>query len=436
VIDTLCSIINVIPRPEMQMDLDFCTPLVCWGDSTACIKATVQNGTPDFTYQWSTGQNHTITNRSDSLVDLPLGFYSVTVSDVNGCSLTDTLTVSPIDPPLSLSLNKVDVTCVRGSDGLITANPSGGTIDYAYQWNPANLNTQLIGNLPTGMYCVTVTDALGCTITACDTLIELHERPPANITSNITEGCQPLTVQFYEPSPIEGQTYKWDFFDGIYSNLREPIHNYLNPGSFDVSLTVTSVYGCDSTITKNQMINVWPKPVAAFTQFPNSVDLIDPQVYYHNNSTGLVNSWWDFGDHTTSSDTHPTHRYEDAGQYTTTLIAISDKGCLDTATYQYINVSDYWTIYVPTAFTPTGDDQNDEFRPIHHNISSVGYLFRIFDRWGKLVFETTDPYKGWDGSIDGKMVKSNTVFTWTLEFYDMFGLLQKRDGTVTLVRPF
>lgn len=435
VIDTLCGVVNVIPNPEMQMDLDYCTPLICWGDSTACIKATVQHGTPPFTYNWSTGENHTVSSRTDSLYNIPLGFYSVTVSDANGCSLTDTLTVSPIDPPLFINLTKVDVTCVRGSDGLITAVPTGGTPTYQYHWNPTNQITQLIGNLPTQNYCVTVTDALGCTITACDTLIELHQRPPANITSDVTEGCQPLTVQFWEPSPEEGQTYIWDFYDGTTSSLKNPIHTYESDGSFNVAITVTSVYGCDSTISFNSMIHVWPKPIAAFTQFPNSVDLIDPQVYFNNTSNILSNSYWDFGDNTNSTTIHPIHRYETPGQYTVTLIVASDRGCLDTATSGIIKVSDYWTIYVPSAFTPSGDSENDEFRPIHHNLSLRGYHFKIFDRWGKLLFETTDPFKGWDGSIDGKKVKTTTVFTWTLVFRDLTDILRKMNGTVTIVLP-
>lgn len=436
VIDTLCGVVNIIPNPEMQLNLDFCTPLICWGDSTACIKAIVSNGTPPFTYNWSTGINNTSISRIDSLTGLPLGFYSVTVTDASGCSLTDTLSVYPIDPPLSLSLTKIDVTCVRGADGVLTANPGGGTPDYTYIWNPTNQSTQLIGDLTARAYCVTVTDALGCTITACDSLIELHPIPPANIISDITEGCQPLQVQYFEPSPLEGQTYHWDFFDGTSSSLRDPNHIYLQAGTYDVGVTVTSVYGCDSTIIKHNMIEVWPKPIASFTQFPNSIDLIDPQVYFHNNSNILTGNFWNFGDNTSSTEVHPIHRFENPGQYTVTLIVTSDRGCIDSAKFSTINVRDYWTIYVPSAFTPSGDGQNDEFRPIHHNLSLKGYHFKIFDRWGKLLFETTDPFKGWDGTIDGKLVKSNTVFTWTLVFRDMDNILRRMDGTVTIVRPY
>lgn len=436
VIDTICGIVNIIPNPEMQMDLDFCTPLICWGDSTACINAIVQNGTPPFTYNWSTGISNTLNGRIDSLTNIPLGFYSVTVTDASGCSLTDTLTVSPIDPPLHLDLAKIDVTCLHGSDGVLTALPSGGTPNFQYHWVPTNLQTATIGSLTAGAYCVTVTDALGCTITACDSLIELHPLPPVNISSDITEGCEPLTVQFFENSPLEGQTYNWNFYNEPTSTLRDPIHTYTNDGTYDVTLTVTSVYGCDSVLTIYQMITVWPKPDAAFTQFPTSVDLIDPQVFFHNNSTALTQNLWDFGDSTISSEVHPIHRYTNPGQYTVTLIVATSQGCLDTATYQYIHVSDYWTIYVPTAFTPTGDNQNDDFRPIHHNLSLKGYNFKIFDRWGELVFETTDPFKGWDGSVKGTKVKTTTLFTWTLVFRDLNNLLRKMNGNVTIVVPY
>ena len=126
VIDTLCGFVNLIPNPEMQMNLDFCQPLICFGDSIACLMAVVQNGTPPFTFEWNTGDTHTHSMQVDSLQNLPSGFYSVTVTDASGCSLTDTLSVFPIDPPLFLSIAKIDVTCVRGHDGVVSALPSGG----------------------------------------------------------------------------------------------------------------------------------------------------------------------------------------------------------------------------------------------------------------------------------------------------------------------
>jgi gliding motility-associated-like protein len=434
VIDTLCGNVTLVAKPEMTMNLTSCNPIICWGDSTACIRSVVQYGIPPFTYSWSNGVSHTINGRIDSLTHLPFGIYGVTVSDANGCSLSDTISVIPIDPPLSLTINKVNVTCVRGSDGILTAMPQGGTPGFYYIWAPTNQHTALIGNLPAREYCVTVTDALGCTVTGCDSLIELHPRPPAHFNSDITEGCQPLAVHFFETSPDEGQTYSWDFNDGGSSTLKDPIHIFTSSGLFDVKLTVSSIFGCDSIITIHQMIDVWPKPNAKYYTIPDRVDMVDPQVFFQNLSTGYNQSYWDFGDSYSSSQANAIHKYTEPGTYSTSLIVTSDKGCIDTA-YKDITIYDYWTIYFPTAFSPTNDSKNDVFKPIHHNISDKEYHFMIFDRWGQLVFETRDYNKGWDGTLRGKIAKTNTVYTWTLSFRDLNNVLRKMNGTITVFIP-
>lgn len=436
VIDTICGYVNLIPNPEMQMNLEFCQPLICYGDSIACLMAVVQNGTPPFTFEWNTGVTHTHSNQVDSLQNLPAGFYAVTVTDASGCSLTDTMSVYPIDPPLFLSIAKIDVTCVGGHDGVVSALPSGGTPDYTYVWQPGNYTSQTVGNLYAGLYCVTVTDALGCTITACDSLIELHPLPPADFISDKREGCQPLEVSFFEIHPDEGQTYFWQYGDGGVGTGRNPSWIYYDWGVYDVTLTVTSIYGCDSTITKPQWITVWEKPVARFTQFPNRVDLYDPQVFFTNQSSAIYSSFWDFGDGGYSNETNPIYFYTEPGKFTVSLIISSDKGCKDTAQYEFIYVDDWWSVYVPGSFTPGGDDKNETIRPIHRNLSSRGYSFQIYDRWGMLVFETNDPYEGWDGTVRGKKVTTNTVFTYVLRFRDLHNVKQIKTGTITLVMPY
>ena len=152
------------------------------------------------------------------------------------------------------------------------------------------------------------------------------------------------------------------------------------------------------------MITVWEKPVARFTQFPSTVDLYDPQVFFTNQSTAVYTSFWDFGDGGYSNQTNPIYFYSEPGKYTVSLIVSSDKGCMDTAQYEFIYVDDWWSVYVPGSFTPGGDNKNETVRPIHRNITARGYSFQIFDRWGMLVFETNDPYEGWDGTVRGVKV--------------------------------
>lgn len=436
VIDSLCGFVTLYPNPEIGLTLELCQPIICYGDTNACIRAIISDGTPPYTYEWNTGEVNTHGFARDSIQNLAEGFYSVTISDINGCSLSDTITVAPQNPPLYLSIAKIDVTCVGGSDGVVSALPSGGTPNYTYVWEPNFHSSQTVGNLPSGRYCVTVTDAVGCTIIDCDSLIELHPLPPADFISDKIEGCQPLEVCFFEIHPDEGQTYFWEFGDGGAADGRNPSWIYYGHEAFDVTLKVTSIYGCDSSITKHQMINVWKKPIAQFTQFPNRVDLYDPQVFFINKSSTLYSSFWDFGDGGYSIETHPAYHYSDPGKYTISLIVSSDRGCLDTAQYEFVYVDDWWSVYVPDAFTPTGDDKNETIRPIHRNISSRGYHFQIYDRWGLLVFETNDPYEGWDGKIKGKPVTTNTVFTYVFRYRDIENVKQLKTGTITVIIPY
>ena len=433
--DTLCGFVNLIPLPPMEMELDFCQPLICYGDSIACIMAVVQNGNPPYTYEWSTGEINTHEMQVDSLQNLHEGFYSVTVTDITGCSITDTISVYPLNPPLYLSIAKIDVTCERGSDGVVSALPSGGTPPYTYYWEPGAYTSQTVANLPSDKYCVTVTDDVGCTITDCDTLIELHPIPPADFILSPKEGCQPLEVSFYEISPDEGQTYQWWFGDGGTGDGQNPTWTYHENGVYDVTLQVTSIYGCDSVITKYQAVDVWEKPVARFDVFPNRVDLYDPQVFFTNQSSAIFQNFWDFGDGGFSYDVHPTYRYQEPGKYTVTLIVSSDRDCKDTAQYEFVFVDDWWSVYVPGAFTPTGDGKNETIRPIHRNLTPRGYSFQIYDRWGMLVFETKDPYEAWDGKVRGKQVTTNTVFTYILRFRDLDNIKQVKTGTITLFVP-
>ena len=105
---------------------------------------------------------------------------------------------------------------------------------------------------------------------------------------------------------------------------------------------------------------------------------------------------WDFGDNTSSIALAPTHPYNRTGIFTVTLYAMKDNGCVDSLSKNVILRANS-DIYVPNIFTPNGDGQNDEFIP---NILAAytEYKLNVFNRWGGLVFSSTDPAYGWDGN--------------------------------------
>jgi gliding motility-associated-like protein len=106
--------------------------------------------------------------------------------------------------------------------------------------------------------------------------------------------------------------------------------------------------------------------------------------------------------------------------------------CEDSA---YVNVRIFKTppqIFVPTGFTPNNDSKNDVVRPIAVGMAKMEY-FRIFNRWGEMVFSTTVPGEGWDGKIKGKE-QSSGVYVWMVKGQDYLGKAFFAKGTVTLIR--
>jgi gliding motility-associated-like protein len=114
------------------------------------------------------------------------------------------------------------------------------------------------------------------------------------------------------------------------------------------------------------------------------------------------------------------------------VIVVDENNCTDSA---FVTVKIFKTnpqVFVPSAFTPNNDGKNDVFRPIAVGILNIEY-FRVFNRWGELVFSTTTNGKGWDGKIGGKEQASGT-FVWVVKGVDYTGKSVFAKGTVTLIR--
>jgi gliding motility-associated-like protein len=432
--DTVMPNHTIIPNPSMTMSTSMANQIICFGDSTGAFTATVSNGTPPYTYTWSTGDTVTTPATSNTLSGLGAGTYYVTVSDVNGCSLMDTMSIANVDPQMFITLEPTQVTCFGGTDGQIIAHVSGGTPGYVYAWAPIGGTDSIAHNLPAGTYSVIATDLLGCPITDSTTLIELWPLPEINFTADVTEGCQPLQVQFYETTPASGQTYLWDFHDAdATSTDKNPMYIFENWGSYPITIYVTSIHGCLDSLTQDSMINVYPKPVALFYPQPGVTDIVDPYIYFNNQSTFTDYSHWVFGDGETSDSLCPNHEYLDTGTYHVVLYLISEHGCRDTTNDDVI-VNEVITFYAPNAFTPDNNGLNDVFVVKGSGINPATFRMMIFDRWGELVFESNDINNGWDGRVKGKIVEETTVYTWTVSYKDITRRKYRYIGTVTLIR--
>jgi gliding motility-associated-like protein len=111
--------------------------------------------------------------------------------------------------------------------------------------------------------------------------------------------------------------------------------------------------------------------------------------------------------------------------------AIDNKGCENSASI-FIRVNQVECIYLPNTFTPDGNGRNETYKPLGTKLKSL-VVFRIFDRWGNLVFETTDVNQGWDGIYDGKLLEPG-VYVYYLEGTCITNNKEFIKGDVTLIR--
>ncbi len=424
---TSTSSVQIVGAAGPSLAASFVNPQCFGGIGSATASAS--GGTGAYSYSWSSGQT------SASVTGLLAGAYTVTVTDSNGCSLSSLVTILQPNQLIVTAGPSNNNFCI-GQGGSISTTVSGGTGTYTYSWSTAQ-TTSSISVTPSVStnYTVHVTDANGCSDSSVVS-ITVNALPVVAFAVNDTAGCAALCVNFLNFSSPSGSTYLWKFGDGDSSTVMNPAHCYTVPGTYSVTLTVTSPAGCVNSYTCNNMIDVYPNPVANFSMNPNAATTLNPTIQFTDLSIGSTSWQWYFGDQGNSSSImqNPSFTYKDSGSYKVTLIVTNGYGCSDTIQDQLLIKNEY-AIYVPNAFTPDGDGLNDTFFPKGVGLDPDNFHMMIFDRWGDLIFETDNLNKGWDGRAnDGKEVAQIDVYVWKIKTADNYHNMKNYIGKVSLVK--
>jgi len=411
------------------------TNVTCGNINNGAVNFIMSGGTPPYSYIWNDGAT------SQNLAAIGGGIYAVQAHDANGCSVSDSVSVVGSANLLTANVASVSPTCVGTNTGSIIAVITGGTEPYSYIWNTdPPRTTSAINNLKAGIYSLTVTDALGCTLDVIDSLLTADS---ISVAANVSDAKCFNTNSGAVVTSVTGGIAPFTYLLNGVQQTKDTFSN-LNPGNY--SVLVIDADGCQATssfvvsspaqfsvtlsttdqnILTNQQTQliatpVSSSPVVSYIWSPITEDSID--VFSYGNCTD------------TADCSTPYIRPPFTTTFTVTMMTSDSCYASDTIT---IHVIDQPVSFIPTAFTPNGDGLNDQFRFAILGANAVEVA--IYNRWGERVFYNANQINsvlgsdGWDGTVKGKQAPEDSyVYQLKVTYFD--GTVKDITGTVTIIR--
>jgi gliding motility-associated-like protein len=417
-IDTLPRQITILDKPPI--DVRFDDTLICRGDQVQ-LEA-IGTGT----FSWTpTGTIVSGANTATPVVNPVTTTSYIVQLDQNGCLNQDTVKVNVVN---FVTLQATPDTTICLSDSIQLNIISDG---LRYAWTPAaSLNDPTLKNPmalpPAGTTNYQVTATIGsCTETA-DINVTTVPYPVANAGTN-AEICFNTSTQLN--ATIVGSSFTWTPTTGLSNpNILNPIAS--PPRTTTYILTVRDVLGCPKPSRDTVVVTVRPKMQVSAGR---DTVVVVGQTLQFNATGGTKYLWTPSTGLNNPTIANPRGTYDGSFEYLTYKVYIEDDfPCRDSATVTVRVFKTNPQIFVPSAFTPNRDGKNDRFTFVPVGITKVDY-FRVYNRWGQLVYSATSSFPGWDGKIGGKEQGSG-VFVWIVQGSDFTGKTVKAKGTVTLIR--
>ncbi len=219
--------------------------------------------------------------------------------------------------------------------------------------------------------------------------------------------------------------WNWNFGNGRASTDQNPQTFYLEGGDYVVQLLSGNTLGCRDSVRKTVSIERF-RPFAG-----NDTVVVKGESVFFNATGGVTYLWKPATFLTNPNVPNPVGIYPDTARLTYTVFVESASGCKGSDDIE-VRVVGQPTLFVPNAFTPNGDGLNDILAPI-----TVGYrtlkFFRIFNRWGQMVYNSETLGRGWDGYYGGKLAEVG-VYYYVLSTTDRTGKEEQIKGDITLLR--
>ena len=433
---------NTIMTPEtIAIETDFTQPL-CAGEETGTASVTnVINGSGNVEYLWDAAAGNQTTATATGL---PAGTYSVTATDGGSCTAEATVTIDEPEP-LSVEFATTDNDCFGEFEGTATATATGGTGNLTYLWETGEVSTT-ITNLFVGTYYITVVDENDCRLVDSTTIfqpgpleadisaedVSCFGDRNGSVTAIPLGGTAPFLYSL-DGETFNGSSTQIGLTAGEYTIYVQDANGCVN--TFDTRVNeppalelvaVRSVFDTlyngdetelilgDSAVLQGVVFNAQGTPTFTWEEpYPGTLR------WFNETDSSFV-----------LTNTQNTLFYD--------LAVIDEAGCTEDIQIRVRVIKDR-VVLVPTGFSPngSGNAQNETLR-VHGKVGTEISVFRVYDRWGELMYEATEfPVNsnsvGWDGNFRGKEMPAG-VYVWYLEALYIDGNTESFKGNTTLVR--
>ena len=432
-------------------------------DTVACFpilvsfRDTLQKGV---TYFWNFDSQN-FPNNTDAITTVPdtshlytsPGIFRVRLisEDSSTCNIRDTsyitITVSDrsVDPSFiakrvqPCTLNKYTFENTSTTFDGSSFVPTSFVWDYG-DGSPKDTSNKLpirehtYASLGTYFVTMTVIDPRYCNAPITDTVKIIVEPNVKAIPEVIQAACAPATYIFKNNS-LFATGWEWQFINEVgtlisTSTLEEPSFTFSTGGVYKYRLIASNPNTCNLSDTSQYItVKIAEVPVALFDYLPRPSEPNVP-VSFRNLTTNANSYLWNFGDGATSTLFEPIHEYNKTGNYKVVLYAYNNLICLDTFSL-VVDVIINPLLDVPNAFTPGKFGTNGIVYVRGFGIEKMEW--KIYNRWGELVFQSNNKLSGWDGFYKGKLQPMD-VYTYTLDAVFVDGQKKRQTGDITLLR--
>ncbi len=255
----------------------------------------------------------------------------------------------------------------------------------------------------------------------------------ADFTYQLGVGCKYDTLTLAHDGNNGANQWNWILANGSKSNLQNPIFKFNQFGKLHTLLSVTNGFCSDSSAVD---INLPDQTVKSGFSIPDTLCLNDSLIIIDNSSSNTINWKWDFGNGITSTTKQPISIYFKANgtqnQYLVIQVVQNAFNCTDTSIKKVFVLPNCY-IDIPSGFTPNGDGLNDYLYPLNA-FKALSLNFKVYNRYGQVIFETNDWHQKWDGRLKGELQPSGT-YVWTLDYtHKDTGQSFHLKGTTVLIR--